>query len=182
MFYFWKNPLQKCTRSFPRCNVNRGKVTSWRILVSPPAAPSIITQVPHSFLREVSARVWERISMTDNYRNLQTEAKWKPRRMGRIPCQMPVAPLVVQTTFFHCTNGHKDEVHLIFTLTSVKPCTHHLLHLLDNTLEKLHIERSAILIFSNPPPRNGIDKFYLTWPTTQDTSDSSQSIDPALFI
>jgi hypothetical protein len=34
--------LEKCTRSFPRCNVNRGKVTSCRILVSPPAAPSIV--------------------------------------------------------------------------------------------------------------------------------------------
>jgi hypothetical protein len=42
MFSFWKNPVEKCTRSFPRCNVNRGKVTSLRLLVSPPAAPSII--------------------------------------------------------------------------------------------------------------------------------------------
>jgi hypothetical protein len=42
MFSFWKNPVEKCTRYFPRCNVNRGKVTSWRILVWPPAAPSII--------------------------------------------------------------------------------------------------------------------------------------------
>jgi hypothetical protein len=47
LFYFWKKPVEKCTRSFQRCNVNRGKVTSWRILVSSPAAPSIITQVPH---------------------------------------------------------------------------------------------------------------------------------------
>jgi hypothetical protein len=29
MFSLWKNPVQKCTRSFPRCNVNRGKVTSF---------------------------------------------------------------------------------------------------------------------------------------------------------
>jgi hypothetical protein len=41
-FLLGKNPVDKCTRSFPRCNANRGKVTSWRILVSPPAAPSII--------------------------------------------------------------------------------------------------------------------------------------------
>jgi hypothetical protein len=49
-FIFWKNPVEKCTWSFPRCNVNRGQVTSWRLLVSPPAAPSIIRsslQVPH---------------------------------------------------------------------------------------------------------------------------------------
>jgi hypothetical protein len=31
MFSFWKNHVEKCTRSFPRCNVNRGKVTSWRL-------------------------------------------------------------------------------------------------------------------------------------------------------
>jgi hypothetical protein len=42
MFSFWKNPVEKCTRSFPRCNFNRGKVTLWRLLVSAPAAPSII--------------------------------------------------------------------------------------------------------------------------------------------
>jgi hypothetical protein len=47
MFSFWKNPVKKCARSFLWYNVNRGKVTSWRILVSPPAAPSIFTQVPH---------------------------------------------------------------------------------------------------------------------------------------
>jgi hypothetical protein len=32
-------------------NVNRGKVTSWRLLVSPSAVLSIITQVPHWFLK-----------------------------------------------------------------------------------------------------------------------------------
>jgi hypothetical protein len=26
--FFWKNPLEKYTRSFPLCYVNRGKVTS----------------------------------------------------------------------------------------------------------------------------------------------------------
>jgi hypothetical protein len=47
MFSFWKNPVEKCTQSFSWCNINRGKVTSLRLLVSPPAASSIITQVPH---------------------------------------------------------------------------------------------------------------------------------------
>jgi hypothetical protein len=36
------------TRYFRRCYVNRGKVTSWRLLGSPLAAPSIMKQVPHS--------------------------------------------------------------------------------------------------------------------------------------
>jgi hypothetical protein len=30
MFSVWKNPVEKCARSFSRCNVNRGKVTSLR--------------------------------------------------------------------------------------------------------------------------------------------------------
>jgi hypothetical protein len=34
MVFFWKKPVEKCTRYFPRGNVNRGKVT--------PAAPYII--------------------------------------------------------------------------------------------------------------------------------------------
>jgi hypothetical protein len=43
---FWINPVEKkSTRSFPRCYVNRGKVTSRRLLVTPLAAPSIIKQV-----------------------------------------------------------------------------------------------------------------------------------------
>jgi hypothetical protein len=43
------NPVEKCTRSFPRCYIyfNRGKVTSRRLLVTPLAAPSIIKQVLH---------------------------------------------------------------------------------------------------------------------------------------
>jgi hypothetical protein len=45
--FFWINPVEKCTRSFPPCYVNREKVSSWRLLVSPLAAPSIIKQVPH---------------------------------------------------------------------------------------------------------------------------------------
>jgi hypothetical protein len=38
---------RKSTQSFPRCYVNRGKVTSWRRLVTPLAAPSIIKKVLH---------------------------------------------------------------------------------------------------------------------------------------
>jgi hypothetical protein len=50
LFFFWINHVDKCTRYFPRCYVNRGKVTSWRILVTPPAAPSIIKQFPYCIL------------------------------------------------------------------------------------------------------------------------------------
>jgi hypothetical protein len=39
--FFWINPVEKCTPSFPRCDVNRGKVTLVVLL----AAPSIIKQV-----------------------------------------------------------------------------------------------------------------------------------------
>jgi hypothetical protein len=46
--FCWINPVEKCTRSFPRCYVNRGKVTSLIILVIPLTAPSIIEQVTHS--------------------------------------------------------------------------------------------------------------------------------------
>jgi hypothetical protein len=60
MFYFGENPVEKCTRSFPQCNVNRGKVTSRRILVSPPAAPSIITQVPHSLNVQTARRLGQK--------------------------------------------------------------------------------------------------------------------------
>jgi hypothetical protein len=39
---------EKCIRSFPRCYVNRENVTpSWRVLVTPLAAPSIIKRVHH---------------------------------------------------------------------------------------------------------------------------------------
>jgi hypothetical protein len=45
------NPVEKCTQSFPRCYVNRrGQVTSWRILVTSLAAPSVIKDVGHSLL------------------------------------------------------------------------------------------------------------------------------------
>jgi hypothetical protein len=42
--FFWINPVEKCTRSFPRCYVNRGKVTSAFGLLT---APSIAKQVSH---------------------------------------------------------------------------------------------------------------------------------------
>jgi hypothetical protein len=53
--FFWINPVEKYTRSFLRCYVNRGNVTSWRILVTPLAAPSIMKQVPHSCATLVEA-------------------------------------------------------------------------------------------------------------------------------
>jgi hypothetical protein len=38
---------------FPLCYVNRRNVTSWRILVTPLAAPSIIKQVRHCLAKSV---------------------------------------------------------------------------------------------------------------------------------
>jgi hypothetical protein len=43
MFSFWKNPVEKCTQSFPRCNVNRGKVTPFGLT----ACSAVYYQVPH---------------------------------------------------------------------------------------------------------------------------------------
>jgi hypothetical protein len=45
--FFWINPREKCTQTFTQCYV-KGKVTSWSLLVTPLAAPSIIKQVLQS--------------------------------------------------------------------------------------------------------------------------------------
>jgi hypothetical protein len=44
--FFWINPVEKCTLYFPQCYINRGKVTSWRLLGDAFVAPSM-KQVPH---------------------------------------------------------------------------------------------------------------------------------------
>jgi hypothetical protein len=66
VFLMDKSCIEKCTRSFPRCYVNRGKVTSWRILVTPFAAPSIFKQVPIEGLISKTSdihAVWRKMQM-----------------------------------------------------------------------------------------------------------------------
>jgi hypothetical protein len=50
--FFWINPVEKCTRSFPRCYVNRGKVTSWRLSVTPLERRLFSNKSPIVFARE----------------------------------------------------------------------------------------------------------------------------------
>jgi hypothetical protein len=57
--FFWINPVEKCTQSFPRCYVNREKVKSWCLLVT---APSIIKQALHWSFRLSHSRKWTKSS------------------------------------------------------------------------------------------------------------------------
>jgi hypothetical protein len=49
--FFWIKSCRKMYAIFSAVLVNKGKVTSWRLLVTPIAAPSIIKQVSHGVNR-----------------------------------------------------------------------------------------------------------------------------------
>jgi hypothetical protein len=65
--FFGINPVEKCTRSFPRCYSRRRNVTSWRILGTTLAAPSIIKQVIHYGIHQ---RLYPRLGAVHSKLNL----------------------------------------------------------------------------------------------------------------